>query len=263
MAKLITNEQLEAVVAKLVQKLSTKASLNDNNKVVVPEGLQFSNMQITTNEYGVITILKEDTGQRVYLEVSDENDFGRILTTDGNGIVKSLNVDYIVGGTGSQGDGRRYFCFPNSTQEAKERAFGNRGGGMFLTSFNRSWTTMSETIDGEDGRRGAPDEYSPFEVIHDTYTEIVTCYPVEFILDPITPGRIDEYWIEVIVPANIFATSNTVSGHPIKFTGLDIKWANGEPDWREIGNRRVQIHIMNGIATYVSIPYDSTNNLNE
>lgn len=272
MAKLITNEQLASVVEKLMEVINTKVGTDpndpDNFCAIADEGIRIGSLVIQQSQNSDLAFLRINTDEArcvvLNLDALSSADVGHLTIQNGYGEILNGTFDYIKGGGCRTNDGGTslHYAFPTSSNTSKALAHSSNGGGIILTSKNRTWESQTQIVDGTNGR-GASDSYYSFNVAHDTYTEVVAYYPVELVLEPFAPERVDEYWIEVIVPANIFATSSTVSSHPIKFTGLDIKWANGEPDWREIGNRRVQIHIMNGIATYVSIPYDSTNNLNE
>lgn len=269
MAKLITNEQLASVVEKLMDVINTKVRTEQGSGAAVAnEGIKIGQVLISQDHACDLSFGRMDDYNPVSavlnLDVLSETRRGYFTLQNINGEILGASFDSIKGGGRKVSDGGTslYYAFPTSSNTSKALAHSSNGGGIILTSKNRTWESQTQIVDGTNGR-GASDSYYSFNVAHDTYTEVVAYYPVELILESFAPERVDEYWIEVIVPANIFATSNTVSGHPIKFTGLDIKWANGEPDWNMIGARRVQIHIMNGIATYVSIPYDSTNNLNE
>lgn len=255
MSKLVTVEQLKSAMEKLLEQINSKLSATtENDTIPVSGNVSFTYMDVYGTDSGIL-FTNKFSGDSVTLTVDQSStpSNGNILVSDSNGYTNDLRIDGFMGG-GSNGNGSlKYYCLPTSSTQARTLAtVSGTAGGILLTSRNRSYEKLSYTVASGEANDVYPDPY--------TYTVVEANggIAVQF---PISSGSIEEYWIEIIIPDTINAPRPYTS-RPVTFYGQDILWSDGEPDWAELSSVRVQIHILNGIATYVTVPYNDGSNNN-
>lgn len=133
------------------------------------------------------------------------------------------------------------YAFPTSTEDVITKADGPYGGGSILTSKYRFYSSRVSTYD--------PYYSNPSGLAWSGQYCIFENYPSITVTLRGFSHKINEYWLEFIFPSNVepaVAFTNRVSSD-------SLAWPQGEPTWSTLGGKRIQIHILNWIATYYII----------
>lgn len=237
MAKLVTAEQVGNVVNAINNKINTKLSKEDDS--VTLNSLILRGSHVDSTDYDTITLSYNGSHKYIQAFISDGSSAVLAYATGNEDFgTRNLYVDNIVTHrTSSIGlNLDRIYAFPGSTDEAKLKATGSNGGGIILTTMNRSFQVMNY----EDTDLPTND----LSIYPNIYSKVIAHESISISLVNALSG-VGEYWIELTInpEASVEFVDNMI-------------WAGGEPDWEELSvdGAIVQVHIIGNIATYVVIP---------
>lgn len=240
-----TTEQLSSIVEAIVAKINTKLTSGEivpaDNGIILGEQIKIEYDPL--HEYIVFKTL-EDQPREVFLRIPDQETQGSIVAVMQNAydIFEAL---YLLADRIKVGD--MTYSFPSSTAETKSQSYNARyGGGTILTSRYRSFPKTAYTVT-DTGHTG-----ESVSVYPNIYTIITLNGNAVVTLQNNTDGSVDEFWIQVDLPE---VPSEVGTLRRITFTNSDerlgdISWAGGEPQWDTLSHVRIQIHIINNMATW-------------
>lgn len=243
--KILTVAKLEDVVRAIMQKVNDKVTSGD--VVPAPNGISFadnvkmeyeqsSNSIVFTVNYG------EDGGGnpvvgQLRLRMSESGEFdlvARLNTNEKSIIVPTVETDMLIAGN-------RQYCFASSRVEARAVANGVHGGGIILTTKNRSFVKSVTTV--------PVNSTQTVDVFPNQYHVINLRGSADISLSGNYDGSVNEYWIEV----NLLNDFSSTTLRTVTFSNDNedpLFWAGGEPQWSTLSGVRIQIHIMNNMATW-------------
>ena len=232
MKQIITVDQLRLIVNQLIEKINGKQDK-------VEDTLTLGNIQITADERG-LRLTDASTGNDVFINIGTNNAEHSTVITGNNSnnevFIPHLRVGLLSALEQRMGSSNKLYCLPDSSSDTKSRAVGRDGGGLLLSSRYRYQDRA--VYDGADSRDTMVVDLMPF-----VYTVVKNVTSVEVNVQ--TSDLIDEYWLDI--------QFSPESSPEVSFLGKDIKWAGTEPYWESLGGKRVQLHIMDDIATYTTV----------
>ena len=233
--KLITLDQLKKIYNDLLNRINTKISKGSAAEV--------SSLKVSDK---VTMSYDERFDALSFVGPDGKGSVNLVFPQQGNIISFSENPEaYSVGMVELRAFDKQSlpisYAFPTSPEDVVTRADGPYGGGSILTSKYRFYSSHLETYDsGYSNPSGLA--WSGQYCIFENYPSItVTLRGFSH--------KINEYWLEFIFPSNVepaVAFTNRVSAD-------SVVWPQGEPTWSTLGGKRIQIHILNWIATYYII----------
>lgn len=237
---LITAEQLQTVVQAIMNKVL---------KVNVEDGIvtaQFGDLTVTYNNETKELAFSKDGVTSLIVTMSDTVEDNRNIVSIDEGIVFAESVSCptldvgVLQPYGGYGGVKPKFCLPSSS--SKYRTMANdpqHGGGILLTTRHRAYEPVVYNITSEQGTNAVVYPY--------VYTVVTGTDAVSLTFEGIA-NEVNEYWLDIDFPgANPPAVviADFENGGEVVWTG------EGEPDWSTLGGRRIQIHILAGMASYV------------
>ena len=251
--KLITLEQLQAVVTEIKNILDQKAykyeviTYDDpsNHEQIEEEGPTSPN----TSGSPVFTI--DRTNNALLATYSGRGYVSASIPVAGTKYVAYTNdsSQEISCGTlttdklcdyGSNGTSTVY-ALPNSSATVQSAARNSNGGGVILTTRFRSFDKAVFTA------QRTPQTLN-VNVISGVYYRFLWHSSLNLSLISNRGTFVDEYWLDISI------AENTTPSITLAYSNdYSLNWVSGEPDWSTLDGQRVQIHIVNGIASYVVV----------
>ena len=238
----ITAEQLQRVVEAIMNKVLKINVMEDGNIATAEFGnLYIAYSRLEGDSSLFITDLNTKKSIVIDLDQGGTESASKVIVSGGNGTyIEHLSVGTLsrvpVQGLGS---GLRY-CLPDSTPDSRSQAMHpNTGGGILLSTRYRAYEPLIYTPDPDQGASVVAKPYM--------FTTVSGATAVNISFEE-EVNAVNEYWIDLeflntVPPSVTFRDFN--GGKSIVWTG------DGEPDWSTLGGRRIQIHILSGMASYV------------
>lgn len=233
---LITAEQLQTVVQAIMNKVL---------KVNVEDGIataQFGDLTVTYNSGTNTLTFANGIGGTLAAGIPRSELNYQLASYRDEGLlpVPILEVGNLQN-FGNFGGQKKMFCLPDAIPQYNAQAtHPTKGGGVVLTTRYREYE---------------PVIYSPSEgssavdvmARSYTYTLVYGTSTINITFNG-NANSVTEYWVDIEFPSGITPAlnfGNIPGGNKIVWTG------EGEPDWSTLGGRRIQIHILAGMASYV------------
>lgn len=238
---LITAEQLQTVVQAIMNKV-LKVETEGAPDVVETN---FGDLMITYwRDSGELIFFDTVSGKSTILKVS--HDGSRVSSKVATIVDNDFDVDTVYVANLSEpkviGDDSKYYALPRCLGSERNRALHPlTGGGLILTTRYRAYEHLvyNTTSESSQGINATAKSYM--------YTTVTGTNIVHFTFEGSASG-INEYWLDITFP-DTFEPAVTFDDLP---GGNKITWTGeGEPDWSTLGGRRIQIHILAGMASYV------------
>jgi len=250
MASLVTLNQIKQIVnaiKTIVDKKATKGSDASFNSVTTGDVWIHSTFNEDENTLScTLEGMKEYRKGKVDIDIPYNGQSGKVLvSTDGNTIADTITVNNLAdnGRAGIGNTQPTYYCLPNAPSSAKMLAnsAGPEGGGVILTTRNRSYALANVSKSDV--------EPNIIFVFENTYYRITGLSDIVFAFPDINikATKVDECWLDITFPDDV-SPSVGYNGY------TDVVWVPSMPEWSELAGRRIQIHIIGGVATYTTIP---------
>ena len=238
----ITAEQLQRVVEAIMNKVLKINVLEDGNIATAEFGnLSIVYSRIEGNSNLFITDLNTNKSITIDLDQGSTESAPKVVVSGGDeSYIEHLSVGTLsrvpVQGLGSS----RKYCLPDAAPDSRSKAMHpTTGGGILLSTRYRAYEPLIYTPNPNEGTAVVAKPYM--------FTTVSGATAVNISFEE-EVNAVNEYWIDLeflntVPPSVIFQDFN--GGKSIVWTG------DGEPDWSTLGGRRIQIHILSGMASYV------------
>lgn len=237
----ITAEQLCTVVQAIMDKV---VKVTNGEQIV---SAQLGDLTVTYNYESDGLSISRNGGSALITSVSSVINDDRYIVTVGSDNKlyteeldsQTLNVG-VLQNAGVFGGIKEKFCLPNAPSEYRTLANDPRyGGGVLLTTRYRAYEPVVHNITSEQGAN---------VVVHPYVYTVVTGADAVSVSFGENANNINEYWLDIDFPGMNEPTvvfADFANDKKIIWSG------EGEPDWSTLGGRRIQIHILAGMASYV------------
>lgn len=235
-SKLITLDNLQDAIGKILELLDTKADIDGEPR--------FTGVRLLYGEDSYWELVVDDNSDTPEIAVITDDEPKVLAINYGENIAtKHIDTDEITTSDWEEPGSEVYYCLPTSSANAKTKATTTiNGGGTILTTRYRNYEYATDTLTYRKSIVVKPFVY--FKV------NVNTGGSVAISLDGLNSGMVNEYWIELNINGNFAGTENA----PVMFyQDSDLRWVGDEPDWTTLQGKTVQIHIMNKIANYVIV----------
>lgn len=235
-SKLITLDNLQDAIGKILELLDTKADIDGEPR--------FTGVKLLYGEDSYWELVIDDNSETPEIAVVTDDELKILATNYSEKLAtKCVDTDEITTSDWAESDSEIYYCLPTSSINAKTKATTTaNGGGTILTTRYRNYEYTVYTL-----AYGQSIIVNPFVYFK---ININTGGSAAIQLDKLNSGMINEYWIELNISNDFDATEIA----PVTFyQDSDLRWVGDEPDWTTLQGKTVQIHIMNKIANYVIV----------